>query len=52
MHLSSPIYFLCFSEFANSFEHIIKTIQRMYYSEVIITTKVALQEGSFDWLME
>ena len=56
MHLSSPIYCLCFSDtvsvkFANSFEHLIKTIQHTHYSKTVIRAKVALLEVSFDWLI-
>ena len=51
MHFSSLIYILCFSdtvsEVANSFEHLIKTMQSMYKSKAIIRAKVALQGVSF-----
>ena len=52
MQFSSPIYFLSSSdtesEFADSFEHLIKTMQRMHYGKADIRTNVALQEMSFD----
>ena len=52
MHLSSPIYCLCFSETVSvKFEHLIKTMQRTHYSKAVIRTKFALQEVSFDWLI-
>ena len=52
MQFSSPIYFLCSSdtdsEFTNSFEHLIKTMQRMHYGKADIRTSVALLEMPFD----
>ena len=36
-------------KFANSFEHLIKTMQRTHCSKAVIRTKVALQEVFFDW---
>ena len=38
-------------KFTNSFEHLIKTLQRKHYSKAITRAKVALQEVSFDWLI-
>ena len=35
-------------KFANSFKHLIKTMQRMHYGKANIRTNVALQEMSFD----
>ena len=43
---SAPVILIV--KFANSFEHLIKTMQRMHYGKVDIRTNVALQEMSFD----
>ena len=43
---SAPVILL--AKFANSFEHLIKTMQRMHYGKANIRTNVALQEMSFD----
>ena len=43
---SAPVILLV--KFANSFEHLIKTMQCMHYCKANIRTNVALQEMSFD----
>ena len=43
---SAPVILLV--KFANSFEYLIKTMQRMHYGKANIRTNVALQEMSFD----
>ena len=51
MQFPSLIYFLCSSDIASevcSFEHLIKTMQRMHYGKANIRTNVALQEMPFD----
>ena len=42
---SAPVILIV--KFANSFEHLIKTMQRMRYGKADIRTNVALQEMSF-----
>ena len=43
---SVPVILLV--KYANSFEHLIKTMQHMHYGKANIRTNVALQEMSFD----
>ena len=53
MQFSSLIYFssalvILLVKFADVFEHLIKTMQRMHYGKANIRTNVALQEMPFD----